>query len=222
MRRTLSLALLSLALVSGSALKAQEPHFGVSFNLLFPTGSFNNKNYPAYFDAAANRTIPAQKEGYDVGLGGQFTVSFPVERALAIRLNVGGTVTDGRNTAPGERTINLRHSVFNLGADLQLFPSAGAFRHKGFYFLGGLSADFERFERTFGNFDTSYYGSYYYDPVDTTRKSRMGGNLGIGNSFGFDSGRFTLELVYHKTLTGKGDTDPIPTDHVKLGIGWVF
>ena len=217
MRPLATLLTLPLILVSGTALKAQSPHVGFSLNLLFPTGAFASTTYPGYYSVSAGRTIPAQKETYDVGLGGSFTVSFPVERALAIRLNLSGSAENGTNRAPGETTINLRHSQFNLGADLQIFPQGTAYRHRGLYFVTGLSADFEQFDRSFGD--------PQYDYTDTTRKSRLGGSLGIGHSFGYDAGmRFTMEATFHKTLTAHDVDagDPPSTDFVKLGFGFVF
>jgi hypothetical protein len=209
--------LLPLLLASGGALRAQSPHIGFSLNLLFPTGEFSSKTYPAYYSPSAGYTIPPQKETYDVGLGGSFTVSFPVDRSLAIRLNLSGSAENGTNRAPGETTINLRHSQFNLGGDLQIFPDGTAYRHRGLYFVVGVSADFEQFDRSFGD--------PLYDYTDTTRKSRMGGSIGLGHSFGYDAGaRFTLEATFHKTLTSHDVDagDPPATDFVKVGFGFVF
>ena len=223
MRRAASLFMLPLILVSGSALKAQSPHIGFSLNLQFPTGEFASKTYPAYFSSSDGRVIPPQKETYDVGVGGSFTVSFPVERSLAIRMNFSGSAENGTNRAAGETTINLRHSLFSLGGDLQIFPQGTAFRHRGLYFVAGLSADFEQFDRSFGDLNSGYYYNNYN--VDTTRKSRLGANGGIGHSFGYDSGmRFTMEATFHKTLTGNDVNagDPPSTDFVKLGLGVVF
>jgi hypothetical protein len=217
MRRPAPLLLLPLLLASGATLSAQSPHIGFSLNLLFPTGDFASQTYPAYFSPSAGRVIAPQKETYDVGLGGSFTVSFPVDRSLAIRLNLSGSAENGTNRAPGETSINLRHSQFNLGGDLQIFPQGTAFRHRGLYFVAGLSADFEQFDRSFGD--------PLYDYTDTTRKSRMGGSLGIGHSFGYDAGmRFTLEATFHKTLTSHDVAagDPPATDFVKVGFGFVF
>jgi len=216
MRRT-TMLLLPLLLASGAALQAQTPHVGFSLNLTFPTGEFASKTYPPYYSPSAGYIIPAQQETYDVGLGGSFTVSFPMDRNLAIRLNLSGSAENGTNRAPGEATINLRHSQFNLGGDLQIFPQGTAFRHRGLYFVAGLSADFEQFDRSFGD--------PLYDYTDTTRKSRLGGTAGIGHSFGYDAGmRFTLEATFHKTLTGNDANagDPPSTDFVKVGFGWVF
>lgn len=223
MRRSSLLLAFPLLLGSGPLLRAQSPHLGFSLNLISPTGDFASKSYPPYYDPAVGYVIPTQKETYDVGLGGSFTVSFPVDRTLAIRLNLSAASANGTNRAYGEKTINLRHSEFNLGGDLQIFPQGTAFRHRGFYFLAGLSADFEQFDRSYGDFQYDY--NYYYDSVDTTRKSRLGGTAGIGHSFGYDSGmRFTLEATFHKTLTGNDVNagDPPNTDYVKLGFGFVF
>ncbi|HCZ33983.1 MAG TPA: hypothetical protein DHV93_11335 [Holophagaceae bacterium] len=217
MRRSATLLLLPLLLASGAVLRAQSPHMGFSLNLLFPTGEFASKTYAPYYSPSAGYVIPAQKETYDVGIGGSFTVSFPVDRSLAIRLNLSGSAQNGTNRAPGESTINLRHSQFNLGGELQIFPQGTAFRHRGLYFVGGLSADFEQFDRSFGD--------PLYDYTDTTRKSRLGATGGIGHSFGYDAGaRFTLEATFHKTLTGNDFDagDPPSTDFVKVGFGWVF
>jgi len=223
MRCAAPLLALPLILASGPALRAQSPHIGFSLNLTIPTGDFASRSLPSYFSTYAGRTIPVQKESYDVGLGGSFLVSFPVDRSLAIRMNFSGSAESGSNRAPGEDTINLRHSMFSLGGDLQIFPNGTAFRHRGLYFVAGLSADFERFDSSFGDLNESYYYNDY--PVDTIRKSRLGVNGGIGHSFGFDAGmRFTLEATFHKTLTGNDVSagDPPSTDFVKLGFGWVF
>jgi len=217
MRIAPSLLTLPLILASGSVLLAQSPHMGFSINLISPTGDFASTSYPPYYSPSAGYIIPVQKETYDVGLGGSFTVSFPMDQNLAIRLNLSGSSENGTNRAAGESTINLRHSMFNLGGDLQIFPQGTAFRHRGLYFVAGLSADFEQFDRSFG--DPSY------DYTDTTRKSRLGANAGIGHSFGYDSGmRFTLEATFHKTITGNSVSagDPPSTDFVKVGFGWVF
>jgi hypothetical protein len=190
---------------------------GFSLNLLFPTGEFANKSYPAYFSPSAGYVIPPQKETYDVGLGGSFTISFPMDRTLALRLNLSGSAENGTNRAPGETTINLRHSQFNLGGELQIFPQGTAFRHRGLYFVAGLSADFETFDRSFGD--------PLYDYTDTTRKSRLGATGGLGHSFGYDAGmRFTLEATFHKTISGNDVNagDPPSTDFLKVAFGFVF
>jgi hypothetical protein len=216
MRRAASLLIIPLVLVSGATLKAQNPHYGFSLNLTIPTGGFASTTYPAYLDSYDN-LVPPQKESYDVGLGGSFTASFPMDRNLAVRLNLGGASESGTNRAFGYSTINLRHSMFTVGGDLQIFPQGTAFRHRGLYFLAGLSADFEQFDRSFGD--------PQYDYTDTTHKSRLGGTIGIGHTFGYDAGaRFTMEASFHKTLTSKDVNagDPPSTDFVKLGFGFVF
>jgi len=217
MRRIASLIALALLLGSGSNLMAQGAHMGFSLNLLSPTGEFANKTYPAYYSLSSGNLVAAQKEAYDVGLGGSFTVSFPMDRNLAIRLNLSGSSENGTNRAPGATTINLKHSLFSIGGDLQLFPQGTAFRHRGFYFVAGLSADFEQFDRSFGD--------PLYDYTDTTHKSRLAATGGLGHSFGYDAGmRFTLEATIHKTLTGKDVNagNPPSTDFVKIGFGVVF
>ncbi|HEX9081533.1 MAG TPA: hypothetical protein VF768_04585 [Holophagaceae bacterium] len=217
MRRAALLTMLPLLLGSGRALQAQSPNVGFSLNLLFPTGDFNSKSYPPYYSPSAGAVIPTQTESYDLGLGGSFFLSFPVDRTLALRLSFSGAANNGTNTAPGTSTINLRHSEFNLGGEMEIFPNGTAYRHRGLYFLGGLSADFEQFDRSFGD--------PLYDYTDTTRKSRLGGTVGIGHTFGWDAGvRFNLELAFHKTLTGNNANagDPPNTDYLRLGFGWIF
>ena len=217
MRTPALLLTLPLLLAAGPQLQAQSPHMGFSLNLLFPTGEFANKSYPAYFSPSAGYVIPPQKETYDVGLGGSFTISFPMDRTLALRLNLSGSAENGTNRAPGETTINLRHSQFNLGGELQIFPQGTAFRHRGLYFVAGLSADFETFDRSFGD--------PLYDYTDTTRKSRLGATGGLGHSFGYDAGmRFTLEATFHKTISGNDVNagDPPSTDFLKVAFGFVF
>src|SRR5664279_1427031 len=115
MRRATPLLLLPLLLASGSALRAQSPHMGFSLNLTIPTGGFASTTYPAYsyLDYLNNlQMVPPQKETYDLGLGGSFTVSFPMDRNLAIRLNLSGSSENGINRAQGQSDINLQHSIF--------------------------------------------------------------------------------------------------------------
>ncbi len=208
-----SLSLVMLAAGFTSALQAQDPHFGFGLNLVFPTGAFHSTTYPPSAEVAAT-----QHEGYDLGLGGQFTISFPVDPKVALRLNVGGQTNEGSNTATGYDTINLKHRMFSLGGDVQVFPGNGsAYRHQGTYLLGGLSADFERFDRSFGDPNLDY--------TETSRKSRLGGSVGLGHSFGYSgAGHFTVEGVYHKTLTGndKSAGEPPSTDFMKVSLGFVF
>ena len=214
MRPAASLLLFPLILVSGSALKAQSPHMGFSLNLTIPTGDFASKSYPDW--------VPPQKETYDSGLGGSFTISFPTDRNLAFRLNLSGSSENGTNHATGYTNLHLQHSMFSVGGDLQIFPQGTAFRHRGLYFVAGLSADIERFNASQGS-DPGYYPDY------TTNKTRLGGSVGIGHSFGYDAGmRFTMEATFHKTLTGtdaNANTGDLPmpnADFVKLGFGFVF
>ena len=220
MRRAASLLVIPLILASGSALKAQSPHYGFGLNLTAPTGAFSSTTYPAGaspFNQSTPLNVP-QREKYDVGLGGNFTVSFPVDRTLAVRLNLGYTSETGTNSAPLYPNVNLQHSMFSLGGDLQIFPNGGAYRHRGLYFLAGLSADFEQFSASQGS-DPAYF------PDSSANKSRLGGSVGIGHSFGYDAGmRFTLEATFHKTLTANdvGAGDPPSADFVKLGFGVVF
>lgn len=216
MRRITLPSLLALALAA-PALQAQEVHPSFTIDLIAPTGDFNSKTY-----GPTSSVLSPQTEAYDVGLGANFGLSFPASRTTAFRLNMAFNANEGTNQAPGYSTLNLRHSQFSIGGDLQIFPGEGAWRHRGFYLLGGLSADFEKFERSFGDF--SYWDNYYYG-VDTTNKSRMGGEIGFGNTFGGDAGgRFTIEVTYHTTLTSHDVNagEPPATSYVRAGFGMVF
>ena len=216
MRRPTLLTCLALAMAVLPA-QAQEFHPTLTIDLVAPTGAFSSTTYAPTVDV-----LSPQTESYDVGLGLTFGLSFPTSRATAIRMNFAYNANSGTNTAYGYDTINLRHSQLSIGGDLQIFPGQGAWRHKGFYLLGGLSADFERFERSFGDF--GYWDNYYYG-VDATNKSRLGGEVGFGNTFGGDAGaRFTLEVTYHTSLTGHDANagDPPATSFVRAGFGWVF
>ncbi len=215
-----NIKLSALALVFGACtgLMAQDPHVGFGISVGFPTGDFRSKTYPA------NTTVTSpQNEGYDLGLGGQFTVSFPVDPSIAFRLNFNAMSTNGTNTARGYDDIKLKHELFGIGGEMQFFLNGGAFRHKGTYLLLGASADFERFDRSNSDFNSSdWWGD---STTDTTRKSRLGGTAGIGHSFGYDSGtRFNLEVAFHKTLTGNDATklEPPSSDFMKVSFGWVF
>ena len=212
--RRYSLPLVIALACAGSALPAQDAHFGFGLNLVLPTGGFRSTTYAPTADVK----VP-QEEGYDLGLGGQFTISFPVDPKLAVRLNMSASGADGTNTAAGYEKINLRHQIFSVGGEMQIFTQSAA-RHKGTYFLAGVCADFERFDRSFGSLDHDYY----WDETDTTRKSRLGATVGIGHSFGYDFGRFTIEASLHKTISGNNTNngEPPSTDFVKMSFGWVF
>ena len=210
-------SILLLALGAAPALQAQEAHVGFGINLGFPTGDFRSKTYPP----SANVTS-SQTDGYDLGLGGQLTVSFPVDPSFAFRLNFNGMSTEGTNTASGYNDLKLKHEIFSIGGDMQLFLNGGAIRHKGAYLLAGISADFERFDRS----NSSTFSDWWGDAnTDTTRKSRLGGNFGFGNSFGYGGGtHFTLEVGFHKTLSGNDQArkEPPSSDFMKVSFGWVF
>ncbi|HTL97986.1 MAG TPA: hypothetical protein VL181_04180 [Holophagaceae bacterium] len=216
MRRTALIPLLALAFAA-PALQAQDFHPSFTIDLIAPTGDFNSKTYPA--SPYSNTPGSPQTEQYDIGLGINFGLSFPTSRVTAFRLNFAGTTNSGKNTAPGYADLDLRHSSFNVGGDLQIFPDGGAWRHHGFYLLGGLSADFEKFEYSDNGFDN------YYSDTTSINKSRMGGEIGFGNTFGGDAGpRFTLEVTYHTSLTAHDVSagDPPATSYVRAGFGWVF
>ena len=221
MKRMMIPALLAL-IGTGPALHAQQPRMGLALNLVLPTGDFNgNKGFANYLNDPIDYRY---SQGYDVGLGGQFTISFPVDTKLAFRLNFGGQVTNGTYRDDYPNKLNLRHTMFSVGGDLQIFTQS-AYRHRGTYFLAGLSGDFERFENTTGDFDDSWYDD---NDIETIRKSRMGGNFGIVHTFGFDAGtRFTMEATYHTSLTGRNvDSEFLgvakSTDFVRLSFGVVF
>ncbi len=208
---------LILALGATTALMAQEPHVGFGINLGFPTGDFRNKTYPP-----TTGVLTQQTDGYDLGLGGQLTLSFPVDPTFALRLNFNGMSTNGTNTASGYSDLHLKHELFGIGGEMQLFLDQGAFRHKGTYLFVGASADFERFDRSANANFEDWWGDA---STDTTRKSRLGGSAGLGHSFGYGSAnRFTLEVAFHKTLSGNdlAKKEPPSADFMKVSFGWVF
>jgi hypothetical protein len=216
MRHAASLLLVPL-LVAGASLGAQTPRMGFSLNLTFPTGDFASTTYPAYVSSYSGHLIPPQKESYDVGYGGSFTMSWPMDRHLAFRMIVSASTEDGTNRAAGESTLTLRHTMASFGGDFQIFPQGGALQHRGLYLVGGLSADSERFERG--------YGDLTWGALDATHRSRLGANAGLGHAFGYGAGtRFTLEATFHKTLTAHDVVagDPPSSDFTKVAFGWIF
>ena len=208
---------LILALGTTTAMMAQEPHVGFGINLGIPTGDFRSKTYPPTNDVPKGQT-----DGYDLGLGGQLTISFPVDPTFAMRLNFNGMSTNGTSTASGKPDLHLRHELFGIGGEMQFFLDRGALRHKGTYLFLGASADFERFDRSRNANFSDWWGDA---STDTTRKSRLGGTAGLGHSFGYGAGnRFTLEVAFHKTLTGNdlAKREPPSADFMKVSFGWVF
>lgn len=199
-------------------IQAQTPHIGFSVNLNIPTGDF-----ASHVDAPTSNFDLPQKSTYDVGFGGQFTASFPVDPKLAIRLEVFGQSEGGRQHADGYQDIDLQHQLIGVGGEMQIFLGDGnANRYRGLYLLAGVSADFERFDKNYGYSD---YGYWYTDSVDSTHKSRLGLLVGIGHAFGYGGApRFTMEAVYHKSLTGTNTAagDPPSSDFLRLGFGFMF
>ena len=210
---------IALVLALGAPLAAQAPHFGFGLTLSVPTGAFNSTDYPP------SATVPSpSNEGYNTTLGGQFTVSFPVDPKLALRLDIYGQSSDGKDTAPGYAAYNLRHELLSFGGEAQFFPGDGsAYRHVGSYVLGGLSMDLERFSSSYG--DPYWYGY-------STDKTRLGGLIGWGYSFPpYRRWRSNVEIAFHKTLSYHNDTSIQPTpsapatppaDFLRVGYGLVF
>lgn len=215
--RILKLSALALALGTTSALMAQDPHLGFGINLGIPTGDFHSKTYPP-----TGNVLTEQTDGYDVGIGVQLTVSFPVDPTFAIRLNFNTMSTSGTNTASGYKDLTLKHELFGIGGEMQFFLNGGALRHRGTFLLLGASADFERFDRGDSNTAWDWWGD---NSTDTTRKSRLAGTAGIGHTFGYRGGNhFNLEATFHKTLTGNdiAKNEPPSADFMKVSFGWVF
>ena len=217
--KMLGLPSIALVLALGAPLAAQTPHFGFGVALSMPTGGFNSTGYPP----SGSVTSPSN-ESYNATLGGQFTVSFPVDPKLAFRLDIYGQGTDGKDTAAGYATYNLRHELLSFGGEAQYFPGTGsAYRHVGGYVLGGLSMDMERFSSSYG--DPYWYGY-------STSKTRLGGLVGWGYSFPpYRRWRSNIEIAFHKTLSYSNNTDIQPTpaspatppaDFLRVGYGLVF
>ena len=176
-------------LALGAPLAAQDPHFGLGLSLSVPTGALRSNDYPP----AGGVTSPAN-ESYDSTLGGQFTVSFPMDRKTALRLDIYGESSNGTNSAPGYQSYDLQHRLFSIGGEMQVFPGLGdAMRHRGGYLVGGLSLDLERFLSNVGN-------PYYYEV--STNRTRLGGLVGAGYSFRpYGGWRSNIEVAFHKTLS---------------------
>jgi hypothetical protein len=208
--KTWILAATTLALAAGLPLAAQEPHFGVGVILGAPTGALNSTSYP---DQAT--------EAYNSGLGAQFTVSWPVDPALAVRLNVSGITFDGTGSAPMTYNWNVQDSIFSLGSEAEIFLADGsADRHLGTYLIGGLHLDMERFAAS--DYDPSSWSA------TTVNKNRIAGTVGVGHTFrGRGWGRWTLEAAYHKTLTDTSSNDDAgvgfpASDYLKFYAGLEF
>jgi hypothetical protein len=192
---------------------AQSPRFGIALNLGIPVGEFRETTY------ITPEVDVEQIEGYDVGLGGQFTMSFPLQKHLAFRVGLGGTSTRGTNTASGEYTIFLRHNMFYISGEMQFFAD-DAYRHRGTYFVAGVSGDFERFERSFDDFESGWFDN----SKDVSRKSRLGGTVGIGHTFYGSGINFTTELTYRATLSNADFNrgEPPASNQIKISFGLVF
>jgi hypothetical protein len=213
-----------LALVCAGALQAQSPNFGLSIFLSVPSGNFAETKYKeSIFDESSNDWLSIiATEGYDVGVGGNFTMSFPLQKTLAFRVGFGGMSSKGTSTTPGYETIFLRHTLFNISGEFQIFFD-DAYRHRGTYIIAGISGDFEKFERSYDD-NWDYGWDDWYRDVDVERKSRLAGNVGIGHTFYGSDIKFATEITYHSTLTNKDFNlgNPIPSDFVRISFGLVF
>ena len=208
----------AFALVCAGVLQAQSPNYGLSIFLTIPSGRFAETKYEEIIEG-----VPAiATEGYDIGIGGNFTLSFPLQKTLAFRLGFGGMSTRGTSTMLGEDTIFLRHTLFSLSGEFQIFFD-DAYKHRGTYAIAGVSGDFEKYERSFDD-DWDDRRNDWYREVDVTRKNRLAGNVGIGHTFYGGDVKFTTEITYHSTLTNKDVTlgNPIPADFVRISFGLTF
>jgi hypothetical protein len=210
---------LLLLLALGLPAAAQEPHFGIGLALSVPTGAYNSTTYAPN----SGTTTTPSTESYDSTLGAQFTISFPMDPKLALRLDLYGQSTSGRDTAPGYATYNLEHDLYSLGGEAQVFPGNGdAYRHRGAYLVGGLSMDLEQFSSSYGDPNWTGY---------SINKTRMGGLVGAGYSFRpWGWWRSNVEVAYHKTLSGYNTTNQPtsdspgtpPADFLRFTYGFVF
>jgi hypothetical protein len=203
----------ALVALLGAPLAAQDNRMGLSINLAVPTGGFAGTSYaPDAF------TVSSSRESYNTGVGAQFTVSFPVDKTFALRLNLGGQSFSGRASAPGYYDLNLQQQMFSLGGEAQFFLADGnAFRQSGTYLLAGVALDFERFDAS--------YGDPNYDASNSVNKTRVGGVIGIGHTWRRGGGfRYLIEGAYHKTLT-QTDTaagDPPGSDFLRFSFGVIL
>jgi len=199
-----------LVLAAGRPLAAQEVHYGVGLITGVPTGALSGSSYP-----------DGSRETYDPGFGAQFTASWPLDRALALRLNLSGITFYGTGTAPQTFDWNLRESVFSVGGEAEVFMQDGsAPRHLGTYLIGGLHADFERFSAS--DYNPSFFSA------TTVNKTRLAATAGIGHTFrSYGRPRWSLEAAYHKTLTGTDSDNGAgvgfpAADYLKLYVGLAF
>jgi len=210
----------ALVLACAGAIQAQSPNFGLSIFLSIPTGRFAEEKIPELID---EMRVTAT-DGYDIGLGGNFTMSFPLQKTLAFRVGFGGGSSRGTSTVPNEDTIFLRHTLFSLSGEFQIFFD-DAYRHRGTYAIAGISGDFEKFERSWDDRwdDPPFVGNN--SPLDVTRPSRLAGNFGLGHTFYGSDIKFTTEITYHTTFTNK-DVNSVnyvpPADFIRISFGLVF
>ena len=214
--RRMVLAALTLVLAA-APLAAQDPHFGLGLVLGFPTGALNSTTY------ADGRT-----EGYNTGVGVQFTASWPVSRSLALRVNVGGITFNGTGSTPSNPNWNLEEDLVSFAGEAEYFlPGSSVSRHLGTYLIGGLGLDVEHFSA--GSAYSYAYGyDYVYGPTVTADRTRLAATAGIGHTFrSYGRYRWSLEAVYHKTLTDTGDTSATgvgypSADFLKCSVGFGF
>ena len=194
---------------------SQAQSLGVAVDFGIPMGEFSETKFAPSPGATATET-----EGYDPGFGLRGTISFPFAKKLALRAGLGVLSNKGTLASPGYENIFLRHTATSLSGELQIFFD-NAYEHEGLYLMGGISANFERFEQSYDKsaWDTEAEKRLLKD----TKETRMGATIGMGYTFGSGGGP-TLEIAYHATLSAKDVADPgtIAANYLRLSVGFVF
>jgi TolB-like protein len=170
-----------------------------------PVGDFGGVGIPATPDFQ----VP-QSQGYDLGFGARFTMTFPLlSQFLAFRAGAGFAHNGGSNTAPGYPDLDLGYLAIGASGELQFFFGE-SYQHRGTYIFGAAAINNE----TFYESDTSY----------TERRMRLGATAGLGHTFSARTGGggLTVELAYHATLSGADAGGPVAADYIRLGVGYVF
>jgi len=216
MNKILQTTGLSLLMAAGTNAMAQSA-LNISIGAMVPIGPFRETVHPL-----PTESDPRRVEGYDVGVGGWLNWNLALAGPLASRMGLFWTGTEGTCKADGYGTVKVEREMTSFTVGLALYyPSAA--KPNGFYVHGNASADFDHTTMTYRPPDDFWANIFQHDVTELNRRSRFGGMAGFG--YVWDAGiRFTLEVGWHRTLTGsrKGEWEHPPTDFVVVSAGFML
>jgi hypothetical protein len=165
---------------------------GLQLDARVPLGELKSRPSPGLPNESATRT-----DTFKTGMGGRVFATGGLSPRTAFRVLLESY--DFGGSSPGQPNVSLSYWNFAVGGGLQFFFEPGR-RPKGFYLLADLTYDRESFTAEHGS--PTYSGAIV--PDGTREVGRMGGAVGLG---WIARNGFTVELGYHRSLTGSHDIE---------------